>query len=136
MHRTSHTGDDDVTVGKFYATFLIQDYFRRFKKRKEIETKEGEGTVKAATMSLQVIVSRLEAFKNVTQYKTFSGRPETTPHSFQRNHHLFGTVVAHSASPKTSLVTTTTVVPPTHVPGTQTNDRLLPVPYDSKWRKV
>src|SRR6218665_1277834 len=29
------TGDDDITVGKFYATFLIQDYFRRFKKRKE-----------------------------------------------------------------------------------------------------
>ncbi|XP_058464839.1 muscle calcium channel subunit alpha-1 isoform X1 [Malaya genurostris] len=27
--------DDEVTVGKFYATFLIQDYFRRFKKRKE-----------------------------------------------------------------------------------------------------
>jgi len=27
--------DDDVTVGKFYATFLIQDYFRRFKKKKE-----------------------------------------------------------------------------------------------------
>uniref|UniRef100_F1KQB4 Voltage-dependent L-type calcium channel subunit alpha n=2 Tax=Ascaris TaxID=6251 RepID=F1KQB4_ASCSU len=31
--------DDDVTVGKFYATFLIQDYFRRFKKRKELEAK-------------------------------------------------------------------------------------------------
>lgn len=29
-------GDDEVTVGKFYATFLIQDYFRRFKKRKEL----------------------------------------------------------------------------------------------------
>uniref|UniRef100_A0A3P9D0P7 Voltage-dependent L-type calcium channel subunit alpha n=1 Tax=Maylandia zebra TaxID=106582 RepID=A0A3P9D0P7_9CICH len=28
-------GDDDVTVGKFYATFLIQDYFRKFKRRKE-----------------------------------------------------------------------------------------------------
>uniref|UniRef100_A0A672QIX5 Voltage-dependent L-type calcium channel subunit alpha-1D-like n=1 Tax=Sinocyclocheilus grahami TaxID=75366 RepID=A0A672QIX5_SINGR len=28
-------GDDEVTVGKFYATFLIQDYFRKFKKRKE-----------------------------------------------------------------------------------------------------
>merc|ERR1711881_79841 len=27
--------EDDVTVGKFYATFLIQDYFRRFKKKKE-----------------------------------------------------------------------------------------------------
>jgi hypothetical protein len=33
-------GDDDVTVGKFYATFLIQDYFRRFKKRKEQEGKQ------------------------------------------------------------------------------------------------
>uniref|UniRef100_A0A3Q2Q2L2 Voltage-dependent L-type calcium channel subunit alpha n=1 Tax=Fundulus heteroclitus TaxID=8078 RepID=A0A3Q2Q2L2_FUNHE len=28
-------GDDEVTVGKFYATFLIQDYFRKFKRRKE-----------------------------------------------------------------------------------------------------
>ena len=30
--------DDEVTVGKFYATFLIQDYFRRFKKKKESRT--------------------------------------------------------------------------------------------------
>ncbi|XP_072336832.1 voltage-dependent L-type calcium channel subunit alpha-1S-like isoform X5 [Scyliorhinus torazame] len=28
-------GDDEVTVGKFYATFLIQDHFRKFKKRQE-----------------------------------------------------------------------------------------------------
>ncbi len=27
--------DEEVTVGKFYATFLIQDYFRKFRKRKE-----------------------------------------------------------------------------------------------------
>ncbi|KAG7268419.1 hypothetical protein CRUP_028035 [Coryphaenoides rupestris] len=26
---------DEVTVGKFYATFLIQDYFRKLKKRQE-----------------------------------------------------------------------------------------------------
>lgn len=32
--------DDEVTVGKFYATFLIQDYFRRFKKRKEQQNNE------------------------------------------------------------------------------------------------
>lgn len=32
--------DDEVTVGKFYATFLIQDYFRRFKKRKEVESRD------------------------------------------------------------------------------------------------
>ena len=31
----SFTVEDEVTVGKFYATFLIQDYFRRFKKKKE-----------------------------------------------------------------------------------------------------
>ena len=29
-----------MTVGKFYATFLIQDYFRRFKKRKEQTAKQ------------------------------------------------------------------------------------------------
>lgn len=29
-----HT-EEEVTVGKFYATFLIQDYFRKFRRRKE-----------------------------------------------------------------------------------------------------
>uniref|UniRef100_A0A6Q2Y5J7 Voltage-dependent L-type calcium channel subunit alpha n=1 Tax=Esox lucius TaxID=8010 RepID=A0A6Q2Y5J7_ESOLU len=28
-------GEDEVTVGKFYATFLIQDHFRKFMKRQE-----------------------------------------------------------------------------------------------------
>ncbi|XP_018432281.1 PREDICTED: voltage-dependent L-type calcium channel subunit alpha-1S [Nanorana parkeri] len=28
-------GDDEVTVGKFYAIFLIQEHFRKFKKRQE-----------------------------------------------------------------------------------------------------
>ena len=37
--------EDEVTVGKFYATFLIQDYFRRFKKKKESRTLGGEGGV-------------------------------------------------------------------------------------------
>ena len=32
--RSIHS-DDEVTVGKFYATFLIKDYFRKFRKRKE-----------------------------------------------------------------------------------------------------
>ncbi len=31
-----------MTVGKFYATFLIQDYFRRFKKKKETKTLGGD----------------------------------------------------------------------------------------------
>jgi len=37
--------EEEVTVGKFYATFLIQDYFRRFKKKKDfgIEGEFAEG---------------------------------------------------------------------------------------------
>ena len=47
--------EDEVTVGKFYATFLIQDYFRRFKKKKEsklaVERLDGDEDL---TVSLQV----------------------------------------------------------------------------------
>lgn len=61
-------GDDEVTVGKFYATFLIQDYFRRFKKfvklffyififcyfrRKELESKGVVPSQNAQAMALQ-----------------------------------------------------------------------------------
>lgn len=53
-HTLSFAGDDDVTVGKFYATFLIQDYFRRFKKRKELESKGIAPQHASHAMSLQV----------------------------------------------------------------------------------
>ena len=33
--------EEEVTVGKFYATFLIQDYFRRFKKKKDFDEEGG-----------------------------------------------------------------------------------------------
>ena len=46
--------DDEVTVGKFYATFLIQDYFRRFKKKKEMLNKEAvDGEAAVDTVTLQ-----------------------------------------------------------------------------------
>lgn len=35
----SSLGNDDVTVGKFYATFLIQEWFRRWKLKKAEEHK-------------------------------------------------------------------------------------------------
>lgn len=47
--------DDEVTVGKFYATFLIQDYFRKFKKRKE-QGLVGKYPAKNTTIALQVIL--------------------------------------------------------------------------------
>ena len=48
-------GNDDVTVGKFYATYLIQEYFRKFKQRK-LERQAG-GTRTAA--ALQVIYYKI-----------------------------------------------------------------------------
>jgi len=42
-----------MTVGRFYATFLIQDYFRRFKKRQE-EIQKMEKSKKAKTNVLTV----------------------------------------------------------------------------------
>ncbi|VDP36688.1 unnamed protein product [Soboliphyme baturini] len=51
--------DDEITVGKFYATYLIQDYFRRFKKRKEVEQKELNPQANL-TMSLQAGLRTLQ----------------------------------------------------------------------------
>ena len=55
----SQISEDEVTVGKFYATFLIQDYFRRFKKKKEsklaVERLDAEEDL---TVSLQVNLVR------------------------------------------------------------------------------
>jgi voltage-dependent calcium channel L type alpha-1D len=49
LKKLNKKGDDDVTVGKFYATFLIQDYFRRFKKRKELTAKQNTLTASGAS---------------------------------------------------------------------------------------
>lgn len=72
-------GDDDITVGKFYATFLIQDYFRRFKKRKEQMQKMNQlghhhtdalqvshvSVVDCIINCLTVVTSHSEATKNI-----------------------------------------------------------------------
>ncbi|CAJ1084661.1 voltage-dependent L-type calcium channel subunit alpha-1D [Xyrichtys novacula] len=42
---------DEVTCGKFYASFLIQDYFKKFRKRKERERKSKRKD-KAASLQL------------------------------------------------------------------------------------
>ncbi|KAG8235279.1 hypothetical protein J437_LFUL015923 [Ladona fulva] len=69
--------DDEVTVGKFYATFLIQDYFRRFKKRKEQEQKEGD---KESQNTVTLQQYEMTPFSNCF------------PGGFLRNHSLFGSV--------------------------------------------
>ncbi|KAL3270430.1 hypothetical protein HHI36_020985 [Cryptolaemus montrouzieri] len=85
--------DDEVTVGKFYATFLIQDYFKRFKKRKEEELKGGDKETQH-TVTLQAGLRTLhEAGPELK--RAISGNleemiePEPT---HRRNHSLFGSV--------------------------------------------
>jgi voltage-dependent calcium channel L type alpha-1D len=90
--------EDDVTVGKFYATFLIQDYFRRFKKRRaDLEkagSREDENTV-----ALQAGLRRLHEFgpeirraiSGTLDEDNFDNGPDWEP-MHRRNHSLFGTV--------------------------------------------
>lgn len=88
--------DDEVTVGKFYATFLIQDYFRRFKKRKEQELKEGMGGGDANnTVTLQAGLRTLHAagpeLKRAISGNLDELMEEPEP-MHRRNHTLFGAV--------------------------------------------
>ncbi|XP_055922391.1 voltage-dependent calcium channel type D subunit alpha-1 isoform X4 [Eupeodes corollae] len=85
--------DDEVTVGKFYATYLIQDYFRRFKKRKEQEGKEGQDSNN--TVSLQAGLRTLHdagpALKRAISGNLDELLEEPEP-MHRRNHTLFGSV--------------------------------------------
>jgi len=52
-------GSDQITVGRFYATVLIQDFFRRFKQRREkIEKiqKQSQPSTKVLTVSCRSIL--------------------------------------------------------------------------------
>lgn len=55
---------DEVTCGKFYASFLIQDYFKKFRKRKERERKSKR---KDRAASLQVKIDLKDLFYGVDQ---------------------------------------------------------------------
>ncbi|KAK7582611.1 hypothetical protein V9T40_014056 [Parthenolecanium corni] len=87
--------DDEVTVGKFYATFLIQDYFRRFKKRKEQELREGDKdshdtvTLQAGLRTLHDVGPELKRAISGNLDELIDDNPEP---SHRRNHSLFGSV--------------------------------------------
>uniref|UniRef100_A0A3Q3WTC7 Voltage-dependent L-type calcium channel subunit alpha n=1 Tax=Mola mola TaxID=94237 RepID=A0A3Q3WTC7_MOLML len=65
-------GDDEVTVGKFYATFLIQDYFRKLKKRQE-EYYGYRPTRKNATHEIQAGLRNIEEEAAPELHRTISG---------------------------------------------------------------
>lgn len=89
--------DEDVTVGKFYATFLIQDYFRRFKKRKEEREKANGDPNDESTVALQAGLRTLHeagpelrrAISGNLEEDDFDDGPDILP-MHRRNHMLFG----------------------------------------------
>ncbi|XP_032677442.1 muscle calcium channel subunit alpha-1 isoform X4 [Odontomachus brunneus] len=87
--------EDEVTVGKFYATFLIQDYFRRFKKRKEQEMKDGDKdchntvTLQAGLRTLHEAGPELKRAISGNLEELLDDNPEPM---HRRNHSLFGSV--------------------------------------------
>ncbi|XP_068624737.1 muscle calcium channel subunit alpha-1-like [Battus philenor] len=87
---------NEITVGKFYATFLIQDYFRRnhaFRKRKE---QAAAASLQNNQMTLQAGLRTLhEAGPELK--RAISGNldeiaPEAVEPMHRRNHTLFGAV--------------------------------------------
>ncbi|KAE8749637.1 hypothetical protein FOCC_FOCC003624 [Frankliniella occidentalis] len=87
--------DDEVTVGKFYATFLIQDYFRRFKKRKEMEMKDTDKD-SHNTVTLQAGLRTLHdagpELKRAISGNLEEMMEDNQEPSHRRNHSLFGSV--------------------------------------------
>uniref|UniRef100_A0A4W6F9S7 Voltage-dependent L-type calcium channel subunit alpha n=1 Tax=Lates calcarifer TaxID=8187 RepID=A0A4W6F9S7_LATCA len=88
-------GDDEVTVGKFYATFLLQDHFRKFMKRQEEyygyrPTKKSAGLrsieEEAAPEMHRAISGDLQNEEEMDRAMEEAGE-ETI---FQRSHGLFG----------------------------------------------
>nr|XP_033781763.1 voltage-dependent L-type calcium channel subunit alpha-1D [Geotrypetes seraphini] len=126
-------GDDEVTVGKFYATFLIQDYFRKFKKRKE-QGIVGKFSAKNTTVALQAGLRTLHdmgpeirrAISCDLQDDAEDNNQEEEEDIFRRNGGLFGNHVNHVANDRRNASQqTNTTQRPLHV-------RQPPVPLASE----
>ncbi|XP_035991429.1 voltage-dependent L-type calcium channel subunit alpha-1D isoform X6 [Fundulus heteroclitus] len=96
-------GDDEVTVGKFYATFLIQDYFRKFKRRKE-QGLVGRRSWENTTLALQAGLRTLHDIGpeicraiscDLQEEGLVDGTGEEEEEIFRRNGGLFGNHVNH-----------------------------------------
>ncbi|XP_078270767.1 voltage-dependent L-type calcium channel subunit alpha-1D-like isoform X1 [Rhinoraja longicauda] len=97
--------DDEVTVGKFYATFLIQDYFRKFKRRKE-QGLVGKQPRKNTTVALQAGLRTLHDIGpeirraiscDLQEEDIIEGAREEDEDIYRRSGGLFGNHVNHVA---------------------------------------
>ncbi|XP_061380425.1 muscle calcium channel subunit alpha-1 isoform X2 [Danaus plexippus] len=85
---------NEITVGKFYATFLIQDYFRRFKKRKEQELRQNDEQTHQMTLQagLRTLHEAGPELKRAISGNLDDIVPESDVPMHRRNHSLFGGV--------------------------------------------
>ncbi|KAJ0064214.1 hypothetical protein NL108_001542, partial [Boleophthalmus pectinirostris] len=102
--------DDEVTVGKFYATFLLQDHFRKFMKRQE-EYYGYRPTKKSASgPEIQAGLRSIEEEAAPEMHRAISGDLQNEEEMdrameeageeaiFQRSHGLFGNRVTSFSS--------------------------------------
>ncbi|XP_052753579.1 muscle calcium channel subunit alpha-1 isoform X10 [Galleria mellonella] len=85
---------NEITVGKFYATFLIQDYFRRFKKRKEQEMRQNDEQTHQMTLQagLRTLHEAGPELKRAISGNLDDISTECDVPMHRRNHSLFGGV--------------------------------------------
>uniref|UniRef100_A0A3P8V5L0 Voltage-dependent L-type calcium channel subunit alpha n=1 Tax=Cynoglossus semilaevis TaxID=244447 RepID=A0A3P8V5L0_CYNSE len=91
-------GDDEVTVGKFYATFLLQDHFRKFMERQEEYYGYRPTKKNASGPEIQAGLRSTEEEPAPEMHRTISGDLQTEEAAedsseeriYQRTHGLFG----------------------------------------------
>ncbi|XP_070559615.1 voltage-dependent L-type calcium channel subunit alpha-1D-like isoform X5 [Ptychodera flava] len=133
--------DDEVTVGKFYATYLIQDYFRRFKKRKQDQMKQhghdGGGSVVNLQAGFRIlhdigpeIRRAISGNLDETEAENAGGESVEDEPSHRRSHSLFGTVLsAYHNSRRQSM-------PATHTPQHRLNSNNLRISPTNSHQKL
>ncbi|XP_033825149.1 dihydropyridine-sensitive L-type skeletal muscle calcium channel subunit alpha-1-like [Periophthalmus magnuspinnatus] len=103
-------GDDEVTVGKFYATFLLQDHFRKFMKRQEEYYGYRPTKKNASGPEIQAGLRSIEEEAAPEMHRAISGDLQNEEEMdrameeageeaiFQRSHGLFGNRVTSFSS--------------------------------------
>uniref|UniRef100_H2LT96 EF-hand domain-containing protein n=1 Tax=Oryzias latipes TaxID=8090 RepID=H2LT96_ORYLA len=97
--------DDEVTVGKFYSTFLLQDHFRKFMKRQEEYYGYRPSKKSASGPEIQAGLRSIDEEAAPEMHRTISGDLQDQEEMdralagageeaiFQRSHGLFGNQV-------------------------------------------
>uniref|UniRef100_A0A8C6LB90 Voltage-dependent L-type calcium channel subunit alpha n=1 Tax=Nothobranchius furzeri TaxID=105023 RepID=A0A8C6LB90_NOTFU len=95
-------GDDEVTVGKFYATFLLQEHFRKFMKRQEEYYGYRPSKKSASGPEIQAGLRSIEEEAAPEMHRAISGDLQNEEEMdrameeageegiYQRSHNLFG----------------------------------------------